>query len=147
MAIPSRYYDGQTASVQEVEVRPSAGLLILFRQTDQTVLARWPFAEVSVLGDTEHEAVPPIAHAGDDARLVIVDPEQRRQLSLAVPQLAKLGVPKPAPIGRIALFSTSLVALVGLFWGAIDYGSEYAVPLAPHRLQARRERAQRTDRR
>ena len=108
-------------------MRPSAGLLVIFR-VDETVLARWPFAELSLLGDTEHEASPPIAHLGDDARLVIDDPELRRQLSLAVPQLAKLGMQRPAPLGRIAQFGVSLVALVALFWGAIDYGSEYAVP-------------------
>ena len=132
----ARYYDGHTASVLEVEVRPSAGLLVIFR-LDETVVARWPFAEVSLLGDTEHEASPPIGHAGDDARLVIDDPELRRQLSVAVPQLARLGAPRPSSLGRIAQFGSTLVALVALFWVAIDYGSEYAVPLVPHRLQAK----------
>ena len=117
-------------------MRPSAGLLVIFR-VDETVLVRWPFAELNVLGDTEHEASPPIAHLGDDARLVIDDPELRRQLSLAVPQLAKLGMRQPAPLGRIVQFAVSLVALVALFWGAVDYGSEYAVPLVPHHLQAK----------
>ncbi|MFI4998908.1 MAG: M48 family metallopeptidase [Reyranellales bacterium] len=137
MPAPARYYDGQTASVQEVAVRPSAGLLIVFRLADETVLARWPFAELSVLGDIEHEAVPPIAHLGEEARLVIDDPELRRQLSSAVPQLAKLGVARPRPLPRIAKFGGALAALVVMFWGAVDYGSEFVAPLAPHSLQAK----------
>ncbi len=133
----ARYYDGQTASVLEVEVRPSAGLLVIFRRTDELVVARWPFAELTLLGDTGHEASPPIGHAGEDARLVIDDPELRRQLSAAVPQLAKLGAPRPSSFGRIAGFGVSLVVLVALFWGAVDYGSEYAAQWVPHRLQAK----------
>ena len=36
---------------------------------------------------------------------------------------------------RIAIFSAAIVALVGVFWGALDYGTEYAAPFLPHRLQ------------
>jgi Zn-dependent protease with chaperone function len=133
----ARYYDGKIAHVQAVEVQPSAGLLIVFSLADQSVVARWPFGELSVLGDTEHEAVPLVARAGEEARLVIDDPKLRRQLAAAVPQLAKLGVPKPAPRGRIALFASSVAALTALFVGAVEYGSEYVVPLAPHSLQAK----------
>ena len=90
MTSPARYYDGETARVLEVGVRPTAGELIIFRPADSTIVARWPVNELAVLGDGAHEAAPPIVRRGAEARLVIEDPEQRRQLAALLPDLAAL---------------------------------------------------------
>ena len=133
----ARYYDGATARVQEVRVRPAASELVLFDAVDAAIVARWPIAEIAVLGDATHEGAPPVVRRGGEARLVIEDAEQRRQLAALVPQLAALAAVPAPPARRIALLGTSLVALVGMFWGAIDYGTEYAAPWLPYGLQVK----------
>ncbi len=133
----ARYYDGTTALVQEVSVRATADELVLFRLSDASLLARWPIADVSVLGDTRHEAVPPVVRRGSDERLLVEDAAQRRELASLVPRLQPLVGPPPAAGGRVATLAATLVALVGLFWLAVDYGTEYAAPLLPYGLQAR----------
>ena len=137
MTSPARYYDGETARVLEVGVRPTAGELIIFRPADSTIVARWPVNELAVLGDGAHEAAPPIVRRGAEARLVIEDPEQRRQLAALLPDLAALA-DVPAPAGRrIALLGATLAVVVAAFWGVIDYGTEYAAPWLPYGVQAR----------
>ena len=42
MASRAKFYDGESAQVHEVSVRPSASELIVYRPTDLVVLARWP---------------------------------------------------------------------------------------------------------
>ena len=133
----ARYYDGTTALVQEVSVRATADELVLFRLSDAGLLARWPIADVSVLGDTRHEAVPPVVRKGSDERLLVEDPVQRRELAALVPSLQPLVGPPPAAGSRVAALGATLVALVGLFWLAVDYGTEYAAPLLPYSLQAK----------
>ena len=54
-----------------------------------------------------------------------------------MPQLAPLAAPRPAPARRIAAFGATFAVLVGLFWLAVDYGTEYAAPLLPYSLQAK----------
>jgi Zn-dependent protease with chaperone function len=137
MASLARFYDGETAQAHEVSVRPTTAELVIFRAADAAVIARWPAAELAVLGDTTHEAVPPIARRGSDARLLVDDPELRRQLAVQMPQLSALATVPTAAGRRIAAFGATLAALVGLFWIGIDYGSEYAAPLLPHSLQAK----------
>jgi Zn-dependent protease with chaperone function len=133
----ARYYDGATAVVQDVAVRPTSHELVIYRPADSGIVARWPVGELAVLGDLAHEAAPPVVRRGDDARLIVEDPELRRQLAGWVPALASL-VRAPAPVTqRLAGFGTTLVALVALFWFAVDYGSEYLAPLLPYRLQAK----------
>jgi len=133
----TRYYDGETALVHDVVVRATTNELVIHRAADSSMLARWPIAELAVLGDTVHEVVPPIVRQGSEGRLIVEDPEQRRQLASLVPELAPLA-PVPPQVGRrIAAFGGTLAALVALFWVAVDYGSEYAAPLLPHSLQAR----------
>jgi beta-barrel assembly-enhancing protease len=138
---PARYFDGETAALHEVGVRPTANELVVYRLSDSTVLARWPLGEVAVLGDTEHEAVPALARRRHDARLIIDDPEARRQLVAAVPELDRLAAPRPVAGRRIAQFGGSLVALLALFWLGVDWGSGHAAGLVPHHLQARLGRA------
>lgn len=133
----ARFYDGERAVAHEVEVRPDADALAIVRREDGVVLARWPVGEIVVLGDRGHEAAPPVARSGGNARLVVEDEALRAQLAGWVPALAPLARPRPPVAGRVAGFAAALVALVGLMWGAVDYGSEYAVPLLPHGLQAR----------
>jgi hypothetical protein len=137
VASAARYFDGRTAEVHEVSVRTSASDLVMVRLGDSSIAARWPFEELMVLGDTEHEAVPPVARRGEDARLMIEDAETRRQLALLVPQLQRLAAPAPAVPRRIAQFGATLLAIVGLFWLAVDFGSEEAADLVPQRLQAK----------
>lgn len=137
MAIPARYYDGVTASVIEVGARPGIGELLIFRPGDFSIVARWPLADLVVTGDAEHEAAPSLALKGSEARLVVPDPELRRQLSLAAPHLAPLAQQRPAWGGRIARFGGATLALIGVFWGVIDFGSEYVAPLVPYGLQAK----------
>jgi Zn-dependent protease with chaperone function len=137
MAASSRFYDGATAAVHEVGVRVTAADLVIFRPGDSGIVARWPIAELAVLGDANHEAAPPVVHRGGEARLVIENVELRRQLAALVPQLASLD-DLPAPVApRVATLGVALVALVGLFWLTIDYGTEYAAPWLPYSLQAR----------
>ncbi len=137
MAAPARYYDGETAHVLEVGVRPTAGELVIFRPADSSIVARWPVSEIAVLGDGAHEGAPPVVRLGSEARLVIEDPEQRRQLAALMPNLAALAE-VPAPAGRrIATLGAALVILVAVFWGAVDYGTEYAAPWLPHGMQVR----------
>ena len=132
----ARYYDGQTAQVHEVAVRPTSHELVMYRPADSSIVARWPIGEVTVLGDLGHEAAPPVVRRGSDARLIVEDPELRRQLAGWVPALSPL-VRAPAPVtGRLAGFGSALVALLAMLWLAIDYGSEFAAPLLPHHLQA-----------
>jgi len=133
----ARYYDGTTARVQEVRVRPTASELVLFDPADASIVARWPIEEIDVLGDAAHESAPPVVRRGGEARLVVEDPEQRRQLAALVPRLAALAA-VPAPAGRrIAMLGSTLAVLVGVFWLAIDYGTEYVAPWLPYSLQAK----------
>jgi Zn-dependent protease with chaperone function len=137
IARQARYYDGETALVQEVAVRPTSHELVMYRPTDSGIVARWPVSEIVVLGDLGHEAAPPVVRRGGDARLIVEDPQLRRQLAGWVPALAPL-VRAPVPAGqRLAGLATMLAVLVALFWFAVDYGSEYAAPLLPYRLQAK----------
>jgi len=64
MAASSRYYDGATAQVSEVGVRVTAAELIIFRPADAGIVARWPIADLAVLGDANHEAGPPVVRRG-----------------------------------------------------------------------------------
>lgn len=130
-----RYYDGETAEVHPVAVRVTTNELVIYRPAGTEVVARWPLGEVAVLGDTQHEAVPPVVRRGSDARLIIEDPQVRSNLASLVPALQPL-VPQPVAVGRrIAVFSATIVALVGVFWGVLDYGTEYAVPFLPNSWQ------------
>jgi Zn-dependent protease with chaperone function len=137
MASLARYYDGETAQAHEVSVRTTTNEVVIFRAADAGIMARWPIGEISVLGDIRHEAVPPIVRRGSEARLMVDDPELRRQLAALVPQVAPLVEPPPAVARRIGTLGAVFVALVGLFWLAIDYGTEYAAPLLPYSLQAK----------
>jgi Zn-dependent protease with chaperone function len=137
MALQARYYDGETAQAHEVSVRPTTSELIIYRPADSGIIAHWPIGEIAVLGDLEHEAAPPVVRQGSEARLLVEDPELRRQLAGWVPALSPLGQPARRATPRIAGFSATFVALVGLLWLGIDYGSELAAPLLPHSLQAR----------
>lgn len=135
MASLARYYDGETARVHDVSVRATANELVIFGLADASILARWPVGELAVLGDIEHEAVPPVVRRGGEGRLLVEDPALRRELAGLVPQLAPLAAPAPAGGRRIAALGSALVALVGLFWLVVDYGTEYAAPLLPYGLQ------------
>jgi beta-barrel assembly-enhancing protease len=135
MATRARYYDGKAALAREVTVRPASHELLIVDAAGTAVVARWPSSELVVLGDTGHEASPPIARRGEEARLVIEDPELRRQLSQLMPPLAALGRPRPAALPRIALFGVTLAAALGLFWLAVDIGSGYVAPFVPYELQ------------
>jgi Zn-dependent protease with chaperone function len=133
--VGARFYNGETAEVHEVGVRPTASELVIWRPADSAVLARWPVGELAVLGDLAHEATPPIVRHGSEARLMVEDAELRRQLAGWVPALASLAQ-RPVPAGRrIAGFGAGFAALAALFWFAVDYGSEYAAPLLPYSLQ------------
>jgi beta-barrel assembly-enhancing protease len=133
---PARYYDGVTAQVIEVGAKWGIGELLIYRTTDFSIVARWRLEDIVVLGDSEHEAIPAVSVAGSDARLIVVDPALRAELG-RVAYLAALVAPRPPPGRRIAKFGTALVLLVAAFWGVVDYGSEYAAPLVPYRLQAK----------
>ncbi len=137
MATAARFYDGETAQAHAVSVRATTAELVIFRAADAGIVARWPIADVAVLGDLQHEAVPPVMVRGSEARLMVDDPELRHQLASLVPQLAPLGAPPSATGRRIAAFGTAVAALVGLFWVAVDYGTEYVAPLLPYSLQAK----------
>src|SRR5258708_32750522 len=93
----ARYYDGVTAQALDVAVRPSTIELVISRAQGVDVVVRWPIGEIKILGDSEHEAVPPLARG--DERLMVEDAELRHQIGLAVPQLAKLAAPRPSSGG------------------------------------------------
>ncbi len=133
----ARYYDGVTADVQEVMLKITAQELLICRPADSAVVARWPVADMLVLGDSHHEAVPPLALSGSDARLIVEDPAWRAQLVSLVPALKPLALEPVRVAPRLGAYSLAIVALVGLFWSAVEYGTEYAVPLLPYALQAR----------
>lgn len=137
MASLARFYDGETAQVHAVSVRPTAAELVIFRPADAGILARWPVGELAVLGDLTHEAVPPVVRQGSEARLLVDDPDLRRLLASWVPALSPLAAPPPATGRRVATLGATLVALVAVFWLVVDYGSEYAAPLLPYALQAK----------
>lgn len=133
----ARYYDGEAARVESVALRVTSHELVIYRPADSGVVARWPVADLQVLGDSRHEAVPPVALRGGNARLVVEDPAWRVQLASLVPTLAPLALP-PIRVGRrLASYSLALVAVVGTFWGLVEYGTEYAAPLLPYSLQAK----------
>ena len=133
---PARYYDGVTAQVVEVGAKWGIGELLIYRTTDFSIVARWRLEDIVVLGDSEHEAIPAVSVAGSDARLIVVDPALRAELG-RVAYLGAVVAPRPPPGRRIAKFATALVVLIAAFWGVVDYGSEYAAPLVPYRLQAK----------
>ena len=141
MAARAKFYDGESAQVHEVSVRPSGSgtgsELIVYRPTDLVVLARWPAAELRLLGDVEHEGLPFISRQGNHARLVIEDPALRQQLASLIPMLAPLVAQRPSALGRVALFGSLLVLAIGVFWAGVDAGSERLAPLVPHSLQAK----------
>jgi Zn-dependent protease with chaperone function len=136
MAAPARYYDGITAEVTEAGAKWGIGELLIYRPADFSIVARWRLEDLVVLGDTEHEAIPAITIAGSDARLIVVEPALRAELAREA-RLAALAAPRPAPTPRVLKFGAALVVLVAAFWGIVDYGSEFAAPLVPYRLQAR----------
>jgi Zn-dependent protease with chaperone function len=136
MANIAKFYDGKTALVHHVAVRPTASELILFRPGDSSIVARWPVAELRILGDVEHENVPMVRRKGDHARLLVEDPDLRRQLAIAVPMLAPLVANRPSAIGRTAMFGSLLVVLIAFFWAGVDVGSERLAPMLPHSWQA-----------
>ena len=88
-------------------------------------------------GTTASCRVSPVVRKGSDERLLVEDAASRRELAGLVPQLQPLVGPPPAAGGRVATLGATLVALVGLFWLAVDYGTEYAAPLLPYSLQAK----------
>ena len=137
MAALARYYDGKVALARIVTVRPTSQELVILDADGSSVVARWPSAELVVLGDTAHEKVPPVMRLGEEARLVIEDPELRHQLARSMPPLAALGIPRPAALPRIALFGATLAVAVAAFWFAVDVGSGYVAPLVPYDLQRR----------
>src|SRR6185369_14704799 len=112
MAITARYYDGETALVHDVSVRTTTNELVIFRLADAGILACWPIGELVVLGDVQHEVTPPIVRKGAEARLVVDDPELRRQLAALVPQLAPLAGTRVPPIRRIAAFGATFAVLI-----------------------------------
>lgn len=133
----ARYYDGQSAAVEEVALRVTSHELVIYRPADSAVVARWPVADIAVLGDSRHEAAPPVVLRGSEARLVVEDQATRAHLVSLVPALAPLSLP-PLPVApRLAGFSVALIALLGMFWGAVEYGAEHAAPLIPYSLQAK----------
>lgn len=134
MAAFARYYDGKVALARNVSVRAASHELVILG-ADGSVVARWPSAEVAVLGDTAHEKAPPIVRRGEEGRLVIEDEELRRALAQSMPVLAALGKPRPAAMPRIALFGATLAVAVAAFWFAVDVGSGYVAPLVPYDLQ------------
>ena len=136
MAAPARYYDGVTAQVADAGAKWGIGELLVYRPGDFSILARWRLEDIVVLGDTEHEAIPAISVAGSDARLIVTDPALRAELA-KVAYLAALTAPRPAGGRRVMKLGVALVLLVAAFWGVIDFGSEYAAPLMPYRLQAK----------
>ena len=133
----ARYYDGLTAEVQEVMLKITSHELLIHRPGESAAVARWPVADMVVLGDSHHEAVPPLALRGSEARLVVEDPAWRAQLVSLVPALKPLALEPVKVVPRLGAYSLAIVALVGLFWSAVDYGTEYAVPLLPYTLQAK----------
>jgi len=135
--IRGRYYDGRTASVRIVTVLATPGELILRDAGDQALVARWPIVELGVLGDSEHEAVPLLVRANQAERLVIEDADDRLALARDVPEIARLGAPKPAAGLRILKFGGALVAAIALFWGGLETASDAVAPLVPFGLQAR----------
>jgi Zn-dependent protease with chaperone function len=132
---PARYYDGVTAEVKEVGAKWGIGELLVYRLTDFSIVVRWRLEDIVVLGDTEHEAAPAISIKGSDARLIVEDPELRAELA-RVAYVAEIEAPKPKVGPRVLKFGAAAMALLGVLWGAVDYGSEYAAPLVPYRLQA-----------
>ena len=137
MAGRARYYDGKVAVAREVGVRPMSHELIITDAAGTAVVARWPAGELVVLGDTGHEKAPPVIRRGEEARLVIEDPELRHHLAQTMPALAALGRLRPKAAPRIALFGATLVAAVGFFWLAIEIGSGTIAPYVPYDLQHR----------
>jgi Zn-dependent protease with chaperone function len=135
MASLAKFYDGKTAQVHEVGVRPTASELIIFRPADSTILVRWPVAELRILGDVEHEVIPKISRKGDHARVLVEDPDLRRQLAIALPVLTPLVAPRPSPLRRSAIFGSMMVLLFAFFWAGIDAGSERLAPHIPYSLQ------------
>jgi Zn-dependent protease with chaperone function len=133
----ARYYNGESAAVEEVALRVTSHELVIYRPADSAVVARWPVADITVLGDSHHEAAPPVVLRGSEARLVVEDQASRAQLASLVPALAPLSLPPAQVAPRLAGFSVALVALVGMFWGAVEYGTEHAAPLIPYSLQAK----------
>ena len=136
MNAPARYYDGVTAQAIGAGAKWGIGELLIYRPDDFAIIARWRLEDIVVLGDTEHEAIPAISIAGSDARLIVVDPGLRAELA-RVAYLAALTAPKPRAAPRVAKLGAALVVLVAAFWGIVEYGSEYAAPLVPYRLQAK----------
>ncbi len=137
MASPARYYDGVTAQVHEVGAKAGIGELLIYRPGDFGIVARWPLGDIALLGDVEHEAVPSLVLKGGDARLVVNDGALRQQIAQAAPQLAALTAPRPASGRRIAQYGATLALLFAVLWVGVDYGSEFAAPLVPYRLQAK----------
>jgi Zn-dependent protease with chaperone function len=135
MVAPARYYDGVTAQVTEASAKWGIGELLIYRPGDFSIVARWRLEDIVVLGDTEHEAIPAIGVAGSDARLIVVDPALRAELA-RVAYLAPLVAARPRVAKRLLKLGAALVVLIAAFWGIVDYGSEYAAPLVPYRLQA-----------
>ena len=68
----ARYYDGVTAQALDVTVRPSTLELVISRAEGVDVVARWPIGEIKILGDSEHEAVPPLSRGEERLMMELV---------------------------------------------------------------------------
>ena len=139
MAAASRYYDGETAQVHEVGVRATsqrADHLPSRRLRRRGALADRRPRRAGRRATTRRRRRS--CAAASEARLVIEDPELRQQLAALVPA-ARSARP---PAGRRSAAGSRRSAprwsaLVGLFWLAVDYGTEYAAPWLPYSLQAK----------
>ena len=144
-----RFYDGETAQVHDVERahhHQRAGDLPPCRRRHPGALA-----DRRARGAGRRRSMkvtPPIVRKGFEARLVVDDPELRRQLApLGAAAGAACRDPRPRRSGASPPSAPRSAVLVGLFWLAVDYGTEYAAPLAALQPagQAGRERVRRAD--
>ena len=110
---------------------------VIFRPADAGIVARWPVGELRRAG--RHAARGGAAGRAPGRRGAAGDRGSRAAPPARLARAAARAA-RPAAAGRrprIAAFGATLAALVGLFWLAVDYGSEYAAPLLPYSLQAK----------
>jgi len=136
MAGTTRYYDGGIGESWDVTLQSGAGVVAIVHAASGRELARWPVAEIELVGDLETEPFHRLRRRGvRNARLVIEDAGLRASVAKLDPRLAGLVQPERTQPSRLLMWAASLVILVGLAWQIVERAPEYVAPLMPQSFQ------------
>ena len=125
-----RFYDGKTATAQDVRIGLSHGTVEIRAGTQ--VIARWPDHELRLVDRDERDHTTRLTRVSDNAaRLVVQAPDFLAALKAACPAFARR-VADGRNLGRrIALWTVGLAALAALSFAAVRFLPDAAARIIP----------------